>query len=106
MFRAARLVVDTGLHAKRWERQRAINYMMENTGKPRSEVAAEIDRYIVMPGQACAYMVGALEIMALREEAQARQGERFNLPDFHQAILINGALPLAILRREVTASLQ
>ena len=66
---------------------------------------AEIERYIVMPGQACAYMIGMLEILALREEALARQGERFKLPEFHRAVLKNGPLPLAVLRREVRASL-
>jgi uncharacterized protein (DUF885 family) len=106
MFRAVRLVVDTGIHAKRWSRQQAIDYMLANTGMPAIEVAAEIDRYIVMPGQACAYMIGMLEIYSLREEAKARQGDRFNLPDFHHAVLKNGALPLTLLRRVVTAALQ
>jgi uncharacterized protein (DUF885 family) len=106
MFRAVRLVVDTGIHARRWSRDQAIDYMLENTGMPMAEVAAEIDRYIVMPGQACAYMTGMLEILKLREEAESRLGERFNLPEFHHAVLKNGALPLDLLRREVTAELQ
>lgn len=106
MFRAVRLVVDTGMHARRWSRQQAINYMIAKTGMPEGEVSAEIDRYIVMPGQACAYMVGMLEILALREEARERLGDRFELADFHQALLENGPLPLKILRREVEASLR
>ncbi len=106
MFRAVRLVVDTGIHAKRWSRQKAIDYMMAYTGMPEGEVTAEIDRYIVMPGQACAYMVGMLEMLALREEARERLGDAFQLADFHQALLKNGPLPLDILRREVEASLR
>jgi uncharacterized protein (DUF885 family) len=105
MFRAVRLVVDTGIHDRGWTREDAIDYMREHTGMPEGEVVAEIERYIVMPGQACAYMVGMLEILALREEARQRQGEAFNLPDFHAAVLGNGALPLAILRREVERAL-
>lgn len=105
MFRAVRLVVDTGIHAKGWTREQAIDYMREYTGQAEGDVVVEIERYIVMPGQACAYMIGMLEILALREEARARQGERFKLPEFHHAVLKNGPLPLAVLRREVQASL-
>jgi uncharacterized protein (DUF885 family) len=105
MFRAVRLVVDTGIHAQRWTREQAIDYMRMHTGMPLGDVVAEIERYIVLPGQACSYMIGMLEILALREEARARQGEAFNLPDFHSAVLDNGSLPLAILRREVEAAL-
>ena len=105
MFRAVRLVVDTGIHDRGWTREDAIDYMRLHTGMTEGEVVAEIERYIVMPGQACAYMVGMLEILALREEARERQGEAFNLPDFHAAVLGNGALPLAILRREVERAL-
>ncbi len=105
MFRAVRLVVDTGIHARRWSRAQSIDYMRKHTGMPQGEVVTEIERYIVMPGQACAYMIGMLEILALREEARQRQGAAFNLPDFHAAVLGNGALPLAILRREVERAL-
>ena len=105
MFRAVRLVVDTGIHARHWTREEAIDYMLLHTGMTEGAVVAEIERYIVLPGQACAYMVGMLEILALREEARERQGEAFNLPDFHAAVLGNGALPLAILRREVERAL-
>lgn len=106
MLRAARLVVDTGIHAKRWRRQQAIDYMREQTGMPEPEVATEIDRYIVLPGQACAYMVGMLEILSMRKEARQRQQERFELSVFHESILENGALPLALLRSEVETKLQ
>ncbi len=105
MFRAARLVVDTGIHAKHWSRQRAIDYMRKYTGMPDTTVSAEIDRYIVLPGQACAYMVGMLEILSMREEARQRQQGRFDLSDFHEAILENGDLPMALLRRQVGARL-
>lgn len=105
MFRAVRLVVDTGLHSKQWSRQRAIDYMLQHTGMPTHEVVAEIDRYIAMPGQACAYMSGMLEILELREEARIRQGDRFSLAAFHEAVLSNGPLPLPVLRQAVTAQL-
>jgi uncharacterized protein (DUF885 family) len=105
MFRAVRLVVDTGIHSRRWSREQAIDYMLLETGMTRGEVVSEIERYIAMPGQACAYMVGMLEILQMREQARARQGERFNLPDFHQVILGNGALPLSVLRREAERQL-
>ncbi len=101
LFRAVRLVVDTGIHAKRWTREEAVEYMMANTGKPRSEVQAEVDRYIVMPGQACAYKVGQLEILRFRDEAKEALGERFDLRAFHDAVLGGGALPLEILEASV-----
>ncbi len=105
MFRAVRLVVDTGMHYRRWTREQAIDYMLEQTGMARVEVVSEIERYIAQPGQACAYMVGMLEILAMRDAAQSRQGKRFNLPDFHAAILGNGPLPMSVLAREVERSL-
>ncbi len=101
LFRAVRLVVDTGLHAKRWDRERAIQYMVDNNGGERSEAETEIDRYCVMPGQALGYMVGRLEILRLREKAMAALGEHFDLKAFHDAVLLPGALPLALLEREV-----
>ncbi|MBW3566868.1 MAG: DUF885 domain-containing protein [Proteobacteria bacterium] len=97
LFRAVRLVVDTGIHNQRWTREEAIEYMTANTGMPQSDVVAEIERYIVMPGQACAYMIGKLKILELRERAQQELGEKFNLVDFHRAVLENGAVPLSIL---------
>jgi uncharacterized protein (DUF885 family) len=101
MFRAVRLVVDTGIHAKRWSRERAFNYMLRNTGQPPVEVQAEIDRYIVMPGQACAYKMGQLEILELRERARERLGDRFDLRAFHDVVLGQGSLPLEVLEQVV-----
>lgn len=95
--RAARLVVDTGLHHKRWSRERAIDYLIGVTGKPRSYVATEIDRYAVWPGQATAYMVGRETIQRLRAEAKAALGGRFDIRAFHDVLLTNGAMPLSVL---------
>jgi len=101
MFRAVRLVVDTGLHAKRWSRERAIDYMMEHTGMGEGEVAAEIERYLVMPGQALAYKVGMIKILELRDRAREALGEDFDIKAFHDQILGNGALPLTLLEQVV-----
>ena len=101
LFRATRLVVDTGIHKKRWSREQAITYMRENTGMPLSDVTTEIERYIAMPGQACAYMLGMQAILESREAAQARLGDAFNLPDFHDAVLENGALPIEVLKTQL-----
>ena len=100
IFRAVRLVVDTGIHAKRWTRQQAIDYMLANTGMPEGDVVAEIERYIVNPGQACAYKVGQLEILALRKARQAL-GDVFDIRQFHDVVLTNGAVPLSLLERQV-----
>ncbi len=101
MFRAVRLVVDTGIHAKRWTRARAIAYMERNTGKPISEVVAEVDRYIVMPGQALAYKIGQLESLGYRDRAQRELGDAFDLRAFHDMLLGDGGLPLELLGRKV-----
>ncbi len=101
LFRAIRLVVDTGIHHKRWTREQAIAYMSGNSGMAKSDVEAEIERYIVMPGQACSYKVGMLKILELRQRAQQQLGERFKLTDFHDVVLKNGSMPLAILERVV-----
>jgi len=103
MFRAVRLVVDTGLHDKRWTREQAIAYMLEKTGMPETDVVAEIERYLVMPGQALAYKVGMNKILALREKAKAALGPKFSLRDFHDLVLTGGNLPLALLERRVDA---
>lgn len=97
MFRAVRLVVDTGIHYKKWTREEAIDYMVENTGNNTSEVTSEIERYIVMPGQACAYKIGMMKILELREKAKQELGDQFDLREFHDAVLKNGAVPLDIL---------
>ena len=101
LFRAARLVVDTGIHRKRWTREQAIDYMVRTTGLPESKLVSEVERYIVMPGQACAYKVGELEILALRQRAMDRLGPRFDLKRFHHVVLCNGAVPLTVLERLV-----
>jgi len=97
MFRAVRLVVDTGIHHKRWTREEAIDYMIANTGMPAGDVTSEIERYIVLPGQACAYKIGMLHIQNLRERAEKELGDQFDVAKFHEAILMNGSLPLEVL---------
>jgi uncharacterized protein (DUF885 family) len=101
MWRAVRLVVDTGIHYKKWTRQQAIDYMVAQTGLTTSEVTTEIERYIVMPGQACAYKIGMMKILELRERAKQQLGDRFNLKQFHGVVLQNGAVPLEILEKLV-----
>jgi len=101
MFRATRLVVDTGLHAKGWTREQAIAYMTGTTGMNESEVVTEVERYMGQPGQACAYKVGQLKILELRERAKAALGSKFDLKDFHAVVLENGGVPLTLLESEV-----
>lgn len=106
MFRAVRLVVDTGIHYKKWTREEAIDYMVENTGMTTTEVITEIERYIVMPGQATAYKIGMLKILELREKAKTELGENFDLATFHNVVLKNGAVPLDILEKLVDDYIQ
>ncbi len=101
MMRAVRLVVDSGMHHKRWTREQAIDYMREKTGMPLTDVTAEIERYLVMPGQALAYKVGMNRILALREEARQKMGERFDLKAFHDVVLTGGDMPLTLLEKRV-----
>ncbi|MEP6485079.1 MAG: DUF885 domain-containing protein [Rudaea sp.] len=101
MMRAVRLVVDSGIHYKHWTREQAITYMMDNTGMAESDVTAEIERYFVNPGQALAYKVGMLKILELREKAKSELGEQFDLAQFHDKVLSNGALPLELLQRVI-----
>lgn len=101
LFRAVRLVVDTGIHRKRWSREQAIDYMTANTGNPESDVVAEIERYFVMPGQATAYKIGMLKILELRERAREALGEKFDIRAFHDTVLGDGDMPLEILERKV-----
>ena len=101
LFRAVRLVVDTGLHSKRWTREDTIDYMFRNTGYAMSDVVAEIERYMVWPGQALGYKMGMLKILELRENAKAALGKDFDLRAFHDVILTDGSLPLEILKEQV-----
>jgi uncharacterized protein (DUF885 family) len=101
IFRAARLVVDTGLHAKGWSRERAVRYLLANTSLDRGFIESEVDRYIAWPGQAVAYKLGELVIKALRMEAEQRLGARFDVRDFHAQVLDTGALPLAVLQAKL-----
>ncbi|MAW79019.1 MAG: DUF885 domain-containing protein [Parvularcula sp.] len=98
MFRAVRLVVDTGMHAKKWSREEAIDYMISKTGMTEEEVTREIERYAVWPGQATAYKTGQLAILDIRAKAEAELGDKFDVRQFNEMILMNGAMPLDILR--------
>jgi uncharacterized protein (DUF885 family) len=100
-LRAARLVVDAGMHALGWTRQQAIDYMLANTAESESSVTAEVDRYIAVPGQATAYMLGNLEIRRLRELARTAMGDAFDIRAFHDRILEDGAVPLVMLRAKI-----
>jgi uncharacterized protein (DUF885 family) len=101
MFRACRLVVDTGMHALRWTREDAIDYMIRYTGMGAKEIESEVERYLVMPGQALAYKIGMLRILELRDRARAQLGDDFDIREFHNVVLGNGPLPLDILERVV-----
>jgi uncharacterized protein (DUF885 family) len=103
IWRAIRLVVDTGLHAKGWTEQQAVDYFLANGPTSEGQVRAEVRRYIVTPGQATAYKVGMLKILELRERAQKALGSRFDIRGFHDTVLGGGSLPLAILERRVDA---
>ncbi len=108
MLRAVRLVVDTGIHAKRWGRQQAIDYMLANTSMAPRDVVVEIDRYIAYPGQACSYKIGELKFRELRTAAAKALGPRFDIRDYHHQVLSTGALPMDVLdakiRSWITAS--
>lgn len=101
LFRAVRLVVDTGMHHKRWTRERAIAYMSDITGTAESDVIAEIERYITWPGQALGYKLGMLKILSLREQAKEALGDKFELSAFHDVVLLGGAVPMAVLDNNV-----
>ncbi|MXP15263.1 DUF885 family protein [Altererythrobacter confluentis] len=103
LWRACRLVVDTGIHDKRWSREKAIQYLTVNTPNPEGDIRKAIERYIVYPGQATAYMIGKLKIMELRSRAQSRLGDRFDIRAFHDVILKTGPVPLSIMEENVDA---
>jgi uncharacterized protein (DUF885 family) len=105
LWRAARLVVDTGLHAKRWTRQETIDYLKANTSNSESDITNQTDRYIVMPGQATAYKIGMMKILDLRAMARRELGAKFDLREFHDVILKDGAVPLDELEGNVRAGL-
>jgi len=100
-WRAARLVVDTGIHALGWKRSQAIEWMTERTGMARKTVESEVDRYYVWPGQALGYMIGELKIIELRDRAKAALGERFDIRRFHMAVLDTGAVPLSVMEQNI-----
>lgn len=101
IWRAIRLVVDTGLHAKGWTREQAIKYFSENSPEPLESITSEVQRYLVIPGQATSYKIGMLKIIELRKAAEAELGDRFSLPKFHDQVLSAGALPLNLLERRI-----
>ena len=101
MWRAVRLVVDTGIHYKGWTRQQAIDYFMQNAAKSKEDIVNEIDRYITMPGQALAYKIGQLKLLELREQAETTLGDKFDIRDFHDVVLGSGSIPLNVLEANV-----
>ncbi|MES2496097.1 MAG: DUF885 domain-containing protein [Pseudomonadota bacterium] len=101
MLRAVRLVVDTGIHAKKWDRDTAIAYMLDNTSMAPRDVAVEIDRYIAYPGQACAYKIGELKFRELRNRGAAKLGRRFDVRDYHHQLLDTGCLPMDVLETKI-----
>lgn len=101
LWRACRLVVDTGIHSKKWTREVAIQYLADNTPNPQGDIVKAIERYITTPGQATAYMIGKLKIMELRDKARVELGEDFDIRGFHDTILVNGPVPLSILEENV-----
>jgi len=101
LWRACRLVVDTGLHHKRWSREQAIQYLTNNTPNPEGDIRKAIERYAVFPGQATAYMIGKLKIMELRSRAKTELGENFDIRGFHDTVLATGPVPLSILEENI-----
>ena len=101
LWRACRLVVDTGIHAKKWTREESIKYYMDNTPNAESDAVKMVERHIVMPGQATAYKVGMNKILELREKARKQLGDKFDIKEFHDTVLTNGAVPLNILEELV-----
>jgi uncharacterized protein (DUF885 family) len=103
MWRAVRLVVDTGMHSMHWTRKQAIDFFMENAPKAELDIVNEIDRYIAWPGQALGYKIGQMKIRDLRARAARELGPQFDLKEYHDVVLRNGAIPLDILEQNVNA---
>lgn len=103
LWRACRLVVDTGLHDKQWTREEAIDYLKENTPNPEGDITKAIERYIVMPGQATAYMIGKIKILELRERAKDTLGDKFDIREFHDVVIASGPVPLSVMETRVDA---
>jgi len=101
MLRAMRLVVDSGIHAKGWTRDQAIQYMLDNSSMGKTDATAEVERYIAIPGQALAYKIGALTIQRLKKKAQDELGPKFDVRDFHAQVLMTGALPMSVLEKKI-----
>jgi uncharacterized protein (DUF885 family) len=101
MLRAMRLVVDTGIHSKGWTREQAIKYMLDNSDMGKTDATAEVERYIAIPGQALAYKLGQLKILELRARAEKALGTRFDIRQFHEQVLMSGALPLTVLEQKI-----
>jgi uncharacterized protein (DUF885 family) len=101
MWRAVRLVVDTGMHTMGWSREQSIQFFKDNTGKTDQDITVEVDRYIVWPGQALAYKIGQIKIRELRTQAERQFGAKFNVRGFHDAVLADGAVPLNVLESRV-----
>jgi uncharacterized protein (DUF885 family) len=101
LWRAGRLVVDTGMHEKKWTHQQAIDYLKQNTSNSEGDCIDSINRYIVMPGQATAYKIGMLKILELREKARKQLGNKFDIRQFHEVVLTKGAVPLDLLEKLV-----
>jgi uncharacterized protein (DUF885 family) len=101
MWRAIRLVVDTGMHHKKWSQQRAVDFFAQNSPAPLETIETEIRRYLVIPGQATAYKIGMIDIQRLRKISEDQLGEKFDIRAFHDTVLSGGALPLSMLERQV-----
>jgi len=101
LFRAVRLVVDTGLHHLHWSRERAVRQFMDTLGDKAKAAATEVDRYCVWPGQACSYMVGKMTFLRLKDHARTALGSKFDIKDFHEAALLVGAMPLDVLKDQI-----
>ena len=105
-FRAARLVVDTGIHSKGWTFDQALEFMIENTGMDEGFLNGEVGRYVAWPGQATGYMIGMLKMLELRQRAMDQLGDQFDLKEFHRVVLSNGSMPLEVLEQVVDDYIQ